>query len=149
MIWRAGVHKWVIYGNELKPIDIREDQLEQLRRFLLGETGFPADTYLWVSVSAVVDSPISVAFLPYGGFHDGHYSFRFVIPGIMFALFMGRFVPPIVPPLCSVGSNERLLHLTTNLENAAMQYAMEFMKTTNPSQSLRLIGGEGTSSEII
>lgn len=99
VIWRAGVHKWVIDGNELKPIDIREDQLEQLRRFLLGETGFPSDTYFWVSVSAVVDSPISVVFPPYGGFHDGHYSFRFVIPGIMFALFMGCFVPPIVPSL--------------------------------------------------
>ncbi|MBI5086455.1 MAG: hypothetical protein HZB13_17905, partial [Acidobacteria bacterium] len=123
VIWRAGVHKWVIDEHELKPIDIRQDQLEQLRRFLLGETGFPEDTYLWISVSAVIDSPVTVVFPPYGGFHDSHYSFRFLIPGIMFALFMGCFVPPIVPPLCSVKTNDRLLHLTANIENIAFQYA--------------------------
>ncbi len=31
--------------------------------------------------------------------------------------------------------------------HAAMQYAMEFMKTTQASQSVRLIGGGGTGSE--
>lgn len=78
-------------------------------------------------------------FPPYGGYQDAHYSFRFVIPGIMFALFMGRFVPPIVPPLCSVRSNERLLHLTDNIENTAFDYAMEFMNTSQPSPSVRAI----------
>jgi len=140
VIWRAGVHKWVIDRHELKPIDIRDDQLEELRQFLLQKRAFPADTYLWISVSEPADSPLALTvFPPYGGFHDGHYSFRFLIPGIMFALFMGCFVPPIVPLLCSVRTNDRLVHLTANIENMAFQYAMEFMKTTRPLESVRSI----------
>ncbi len=85
--------------HELKPIDIRDDQLEQLRRYLLGETDFPTDTYLWVSISDNESPLTGMVFAPYGGFHNAHYSFRFLIPGVMFAFFMGCFVPPIVPPL--------------------------------------------------
>jgi hypothetical protein len=139
VIWRAGVHKWVVDEHELEPIDIRDDQLEELRRFLLGETGVPSDTYLWVSISAY-ESPLTLTvFAPYGGLHDGHYSFRFLIPGIMFALFMGCFVPPIVPPLCSLRSPDRLLHLSRNIEKTAFQYGMAFMKTSRPSESVRAI----------
>jgi hypothetical protein len=40
-------------------------------------------------------APTKPLFPPYGGFHDGHYSFPFLIPGIKFALFIGGFVPPL------------------------------------------------------
>jgi hypothetical protein len=134
VIWRAGVHRWVIDGHELKSINIRDDQLEQLRRFLLGETRLPSETYLWVSISDSSDSPLTLTlFPPYGGFHGDHhyphYSFRFMIPGIMFALFMGHFVLPIVPPLCLLRSPDRLLHLTRDNEQMAFQYAIEFKAT--------------------
>jgi len=135
VVWRAGVHQWVINEHQLNPIDIRADQLEQLRRFLIGETGFPSDTFLWVSVSKSPD-PLPVVYPPYGGVHDGHYSFRFQVLGVAFALFMGPFVPPIVPQLCSVRSTDQLIHLTENVEKAAMGHAMELMKTTTPAQSL-------------
>jgi hypothetical protein len=42
-------------------------------------------------------------------------------------------VPPIVPPLCSVRSPDRILHLTRNIERMAFEYGMEFMKTSRPS----------------
>src|ERR1035441_2420778 len=64
VIWRAGVHRWVVDGLELKPIDIRKDQLEQLRRFLVGETVFPSDTYLWVSISNSTESPLTLTAFP-------------------------------------------------------------------------------------
>jgi hypothetical protein len=150
VIWRAGVHKWVVDEHELKPIDIREDQLEELRRFLLGETAFPSDTYLWVSISDNESPLTGMVFAPYGGFENAptpHYSFRFLIPGTMFALFMGCFVPPIVPPLCSLRSPDRVLHLTANIENVAFQYAMEFMKTTRPSESVRAIHQDEAQTE--
>ena len=149
VIWRAGVHKWVVDEHELKPIDIRDDQLEQLRRFLLGETGFPSDVYLWVSISNSKESPLTLTvFPPFGGFRNAtgpgvaagdspHYVFCFLIPGIMFELFMGRFVPPIVPPHCSVRSSDRLLHLTGDIEGMVFEYATGFMKTTKLSESAR------------
>ena len=89
------------------------------------------------------ESPLTgMVFAPYGGFENAptpHYSFRFLIPGIMFALFMGCFVPPIVPPLCAVRSADRVFHLTKNIERTAFEYAMEFMKTSRPSASVREI----------
>lgn len=144
VIWRAGMHKWVIDEHELKPIDIRDDQREQLRRYLLGETEFPTDTYLWISISDNESPLTGMVFAPYGGFENvptPHYSFRFLIPGIMFALFMGSFVPSIVPPLCAVRSPDRFLHLSRNIENVGFQYGMEFMKTSRPSESVRAVDG--------
>lgn len=127
VVWRAGVHRWVIDEHELKAIDIRVDHLERLRLFLMGETGFPSDTCLWVSIADSEDSPLSMVVCPpYGGYHDGHYSFRFLIPGIMFALFIGPFMPEIVHQLCSVRSSDRFIHLTKNIETMTFQYAVEF-----------------------
>jgi len=52
---------------------------------------------------------------------------------------MGCFVPPIVPPLCAVRSPARVVHLTKNIERTAFEYAMDFMKTSHPSASVREI----------
>jgi len=52
---------------------------------------------------------------------------------------MGCFVPPIVPPLCAVRSLDRVVHLTKNIERTAFEYAMDFMKTSHPSASVREI----------
>lgn len=57
------------------------------------------------------------------------------------------FLPPIVPPLCCLIDNDRLLHLTSNVEDVAMHSATDFMKTTKPSKSVRLIGTNRSVSE--
>jgi hypothetical protein len=131
VIWRAGVHKWRLDDHEVKPIDIRPDHLEDLRLFLIGETDRLAESYLWVSVAAPGGLPEATFFTPpYGGFDKDHYSFRFIIPGMMFALFMGPLVQPMVREFCSVRSADRVLHLTSNIEQAFLGMGMSFYETS-------------------
>ena len=35
VVWKAGVHRWRLDQHEVKPIDIRPDHLEQMRKFLV------------------------------------------------------------------------------------------------------------------
>jgi len=137
VVWRAGVHRWRLDSHEVKPIEIRPEQLEQLRLFLLGKTTFPSDTFLWVSVADASDSEVSFFTPPYGGFDKDHYSFRFLIPGMQFALFLGPFVQPMIHRFCSVRSVDRVIHLTPNVNEAIWRTAAEFYKTCEPSRSLR------------
>lgn len=136
VIWRAGVHRWRLDDHQLQQIEITPGHLELLRQFLVGKTTFPSDTFLWVSVADKCDE-VTVFTPPYGGFDTDHYSFRFLIPGMQFALFLGPFVQPIVARFCSVRSVDRVIHLTPNINNAVWEVAQEFFKTCEPSSSLR------------
>jgi hypothetical protein len=74
---------------------------------------------------------------PYGGFEQDHYSFRFQIPGLHFALFLGPFVLPMIHQFCSVRSVDKVIHLTPNVEEPLWRTAADFYKTCQPSASLR------------
>jgi hypothetical protein len=139
VVWRSGVHQWNLDQHNVKPIDVREDHLDSMKQYLLGRTGFPRDTYLWVSVAERSLPPgMNFAVPPYGGFEKTHYSWRFLIPGMQFAVFMGPLVQPqLIYRFCSVGSVDRVLHVSGFIEQELWRTAARFYETCIPDNNLQ------------
>lgn len=137
IIWRAAAHRWSIDGHVLKALDIRTDHMEQLAAFLLSRTPFPPEAHLWVTVSSTLrDAERRLACLPHGGYSDGHYSFRFSVPGIHFSLFFGRFSPTLAHELCVHCTPEGFIHLDSALEEANVQRVAPLLRTSKIAPSL-------------
>jgi hypothetical protein len=91
VFWRAAARSWTFRGTTVAPLKLGTYQ-EELRLYLLGEAGFPANGRLFVNVSS--DDRTDVATPPGGkhlkvGRHEGPY-YKFYIPGILFTLILGR-----------------------------------------------------------
>jgi hypothetical protein len=91
MVWRASVHKWLMPDGMTTSIDLGAHQ-EPIRRFLLGESEFPAEVVVvvtactdWVShatvfpPSAVPENPLTV--------------FSSLVRGISFRVLVGSDPP--------------------------------------------------------
>ena len=89
VIWRSSAGKWPDLIGKTRG-SLGEKYQEELRRFLLGETGFPSKIYLLVSVDGDGDEEISpfVSF-PVHGKSLGYHCHDFYIPGIRFSFFFG------------------------------------------------------------
>ena len=89
VIWRSSAGKWPDSIGKRRG-SLGETYQEELRRFLLGETGFPSKIYLLVSVDGDGDEDIlPVMILPAHGKSLGHHYHDFCIPGIRFLFFFG------------------------------------------------------------
>jgi hypothetical protein len=80
IFWRAATHTWKGGGETIK-IDFGQHHQEDLRRYLLGETGFPRDCRLIVSVSTETETT-DVAFTPY----RENNSHKFYFFGLLFTI---------------------------------------------------------------
>jgi hypothetical protein len=93
IFWRTALHGWRI-GNKRPTRLILWPYEEQLRLFLLGLIPFPSDMFLIVALGEAQDSLHNqVALLPYGGRTAEGHTYRFIVPGIMFMLVVGRMIP--------------------------------------------------------
>jgi uncharacterized protein YlaI len=130
VIWRAGAHRWRFGNEQVKPIEITPEHLESLRLYLLGETAWPREAYLWLSVAEMSQPEYRFFTPPYGGFDQDHYSFRFPMPGMFFALFMGSLVPPMIREACLANSPDKLIHLVPSMGDLFRQLGAQFSEST-------------------
>ena len=87
VIWRASAGKWPESIGRARGALGRKYQ-EELRRYLLGETGFPSKIYLGVFVDGDEDIMPIMAF-PTHTRYSGHYGHDFYIPGVKFRFTVG------------------------------------------------------------
>jgi hypothetical protein len=87
VFWRAGAHTWAFGGEEIH-IELGPYE-EPMRKFLLGEQGFPNDMALYVRVIAD-DLLLSTSRLPGSEKRNGVHLHDFSVPGINFDLFVGK-----------------------------------------------------------
>ena len=87
VIWRSSAGKWPDLIGKRRG-SLGEKYQEELRRFLLGETGFPSKIYLLVYVDGDEDIIPLVSF-PEHGKSSGRHCHDFYIPGIRFSFFFG------------------------------------------------------------
>ena len=98
VFWRAAVHDWKIDLSG-KPIPLGPFE-KAIRLYLMGEAGFPNDCALWVSLP---EGTSFMAFIsPYCKKLPECHVFKFVIPGILFNLFLGKRVPLETRAFCFV-----------------------------------------------
>jgi hypothetical protein len=83
VFWRAAVHSWHMPSGDPIPIKLGPYE-DPIRRYLLGETGFPKDLVLLVSVSHSMDE-MKNKFVTFPWFfrrEGGHHQFKLIVPGI-------------------------------------------------------------------
>ncbi len=113
VFWRASAYPWPGSNH----IDLGHIYVEELRRFLIGEAGFPANA---VRVIYVCDAgkTTEAAVFPFGGrvrkgsFHE----YRLILPGMLFILAVGQRIPAHLKRLCSAHSTERLIFLSGRVQ---------------------------------
>lgn len=89
VFWKASVHSWS--GSRTEPMIELGTYREAIRKFLRGEAGFPKNTALTIGVLPPPAQQISFH-NPYRGSNTEWHNFLFYIPGIEFALAVGKTV---------------------------------------------------------
>jgi hypothetical protein len=106
--WRAAVHAWRLPdGTRSAPCDLGSHE-EPIRRYLMGEAPFPAETAVVMTVCSDEASRNGWAAPAQGGGpHLGCSIYRIQVLGVVLAVWLGANIPPHVRLLCCGSSPDR------------------------------------------
>jgi hypothetical protein len=135
VFWRASATAWQHTGRNVPLIDLGPYR-ERLRRYLLGDGEFPDDVVLWVAVCRAPLPPPVMSFPSGGRNREGIHFYTFDIPGLSFALHVGKQIPMRSRELCTVRSPQKIVFFTPVEEIIARNAAQLFAKSP-PSRALR------------
>lgn len=120
MFWRGSAHQWRIRGRATNGIQLGPYQ-EQLRTYLLGQTEFPHDCVMWVSVADTRTPIDEFSLTPYGGRDHGYHMYKLLVRGVGFHLFVGKRIPAQFRQTCFVRGTGHPIYRTDMLEEALLQ----------------------------
>jgi hypothetical protein len=101
MFFKAAVHSWE--RDKKEPMIELGPYLENVRTFLMGETGFPGRMTLNVGVLPPPVKAISCSY-PYRGSNTTCHNYLFYVSGIEFALGVGRQIDAVAREACFASS---------------------------------------------
>jgi len=104
---------------------------EQFRKYLLGESAFPKNCYLNVTVREG-EKTNRLTYPPVGEKVGEHHIYRFVIPGFVFVLFIGEKVPEFWKDYCFVHGARKAIWVTPILERELVNEAVSMRRMTLP-----------------
>ena len=108
IIWRAAAHKWKLGKKRIEPINLGPYR-EELRQYLMGETPFPKNAVLWVSV--IPEEKLWSIFIPpYGEKVSQCMRYKFPFLGISFMLFLGKQIDSVFRDMCTVRSEKNFIY---------------------------------------
>jgi hypothetical protein len=120
MFWRDSVHQWKTKNHSTEQINLGPYE-EQFRTYLMGETGFPENCMLWVSVPETLTPLAPLSLTPYGGARlDGLRLYKLIVLGVGFMLYVGRAMTPEHRELCSVRGKGHPIYQTDLQEQGAL-----------------------------
>ena len=102
VFWRAAVHVWKKPEPALEPIDLGL-YTESLRKYLLGQTGFPPNVVLFFIVCTDLASQDSFH-VPSRGRKAQDTTYTFQTRGINFFMTVGKQIPETIRKNCGVTS---------------------------------------------
>lgn len=130
VVWRAGVHQWKQYGHAPQKLTLGPYQ-EQLRQYLMGNTGFPDDIVLIVTVSRTLETERNaMMLLPWLSDHEAYHKYAFVIPGVTFQVLIGKNIPSHVRDCCMVHSPQNYLFMSRAREEDVFQKMGQLLAKT-------------------
>ncbi|MBW2181391.1 MAG: hypothetical protein JRG81_13650 [Deltaproteobacteria bacterium] len=92
IFWKASAGKWYFLREPLKNNQLGNKYEEQLGKFLKGDSLFPDNMVLTMSVSNE-NEPFQSVIFPVHEKQNGIFQHRFYIPGIEFILRVGNLIP--------------------------------------------------------
>jgi hypothetical protein len=120
MFWRASAHRWKMGAKESRGIELGPYE-ERLRKFLGGETQFPQNCVLWVSVPESITPFVHLSLTPYGGRREGYHLYKLIVLGVGFHLLVGGQIPPEARAMCFVSGAGNPIYRTDMLERGIIQ----------------------------
>lgn len=136
MIWRSGVHTWnVAFGGRTTRLNLGESE-ESIRKYLLGETGFPKDVAVLVHVCT--DYPSTESFYTPSESRaetsPALKRFGFQALGLNFMIFVGA-IPLSVREYCCVQSPSKVIFQRDCSEKTEQAFA-QLMATSREARGL-------------
>ena len=136
IMWRGSAHEWRSGSVRVRTPKLGSRYEEALRRYLLGETGFPANAALWVSVIPTAELWNSFA-VPYGGRLRGFWRYKFPFLGIAFVFFLGSRIDAQTRRMCTVRSQEMLIYMGNATSQFVTEDAGRLIQKSKPVGSMR------------
>ena len=142
MFWRTSVGMWTLadrwFGRDGK-MNLGSRYSEEVRLYLLGKAPFPRNAVSVVYVSDEDAPHASVTFAAGGRQKEGHCSYSFQLPGLMFFLVLGQHIPDTIRGLCAVNNPvQRLVFLTKFPDEFTRRWTAEKMATLDPTALSKL-----------
>jgi hypothetical protein len=92
IFWKASAGKWYLLRKLPDNTQLGNKYEKQLGEFLKGNSLFPKNMALTMSVSNE-DEPFPIVIFPKHQKYNGYFQHRFYIPGIEFVLWVGNLIP--------------------------------------------------------
>jgi hypothetical protein len=127
IFWRVSIFRLPFDKSERR-VNLGREYEEAFRKYLIGLADFPDHAYLTVSLSPAPTAWMNIAWLPTGEKFQGGYIWRFVIPGIIFDLFVGKAVPRALLSLCIVRSPAKVVFLTDKADRRMCEAVLNLMQ---------------------
>ena len=130
VVWRASLCDWPARGKTYGPIDLGPYQ-EQIRKYLLGQTGIPANIALIVTLSQLA-IPVLAFNLPMSYRVDGCRCHGFHIPGMNFVVAIAKEMTNSWPELCLLRNPLRPVAVSTVGDEHTQEQILKLMGKTAP-----------------
>jgi hypothetical protein len=137
VMWRGSAHSWRSGGKRRETPNLGPYE-EMLRRYLLGETGFPSDASIWINV--VTDAGLQTMVNdPYGGKmkNEQYWLYKFIFLGIGFEFFLGKAIPKVIRISCSYRSAEKYIFVSDQMNDMIIRDFGAAIMRAKPVGSLR------------
>ncbi len=138
IIWRGAVHQWRMLSKPLTVLEIGPKYKEELRCYLLGQSLFPRNAVVWVSV--ILNPDLSSTFVPPYGEKDKEkmfWKYHFTLLGITFTFLLGNRIEPLARQMCTYRSPEKFIYSGTDVgDNLIRDFAPSF-KSARPVGNLK------------
>jgi len=109
VVWRASIHDWKSGKDRIRRLYLGK-YTEELRRYLLGETPFPENAAVWVSI---IPEPglWMTASPPYGERLNECWRYKLPFLGISFMFFLGARIDQTIRRMCTLRSPEKFVYM--------------------------------------
>jgi hypothetical protein len=135
-VWRGGVASWNTSSRTVTGGLQLGKHEESMRRYLLGETAFPADLIVRLMITIDLASRISVIFPWHSLINPRLNVFDFVVRGLWFEVVAGDWFPPALQRTCCVRSPEGII-FAGDRDNDVVGFAQKFKQTARVDKKLQ------------
>jgi hypothetical protein len=132
VFWRASVVDWWSSQQKYESIELGVKYQEEVRKFLLGETGLSQNFAVTVILSRLT-RPVLAFNFPHSSRFNGVHSHRLHIPGMTFLLDVGKEVPNTCAERCILRSSLHPIFISTDGDKRVQNEIMAMMGKVAPA----------------
>jgi hypothetical protein len=122
VVWRSAVHTWPAPNGHTVSAELGSYQ-EPIRKYLDGESSFPADVTVLVTACTDRESQ-NIAYNPTRVLGTPNTAVAFLACGIHFIVFLGAPFPPAIRDMCCFSSPKQLVFSRNVKQNSLHAYSV-------------------------